>query len=105
MTGRSLFIEMTLMDDVNDALHHADELIEFLAPFGTSVRVNLLPMNPGREDFSPSPETRVVAFQKRLRDQGLFCTIRRPRGVETSAACGQLAISCRRRPLGDVRAL
>ena len=91
-TGGSLFVEMTLMDGVNDALHHADELIEFLAPFSPSVRVNLLPMNAGREGLRASSEPRVVAFRQRLRDRGLFCAIRRPRGVEASAACGQLAI-------------
>ena len=91
-TGGSLFVEMTLMDGVNDALHHADELIAFLAPFSPSVRVNLLPMNAGREGLRASPEPRVVAFRQRLRDRGLFCAIRRPRGVEASAACGQLVI-------------
>ena len=92
-TGGSLFVEMTLMDGVNDALHHADELTLFLAPFSPSVRVNLLPMNAGREGLRASPEPRVVAFRQRLRDRGLFCAIRRPRGVEASAACGQLVIA------------
>jgi 23S rRNA (adenine2503-C2)-methyltransferase len=92
-TGGSLFVEMTLMDGVNDALHHADELTLFLAPFSPSVRVNLLPMNAGREGLRASPEPRVVAFRQRLRDRGVFCAIRRPRGVEASAACGQLVIS------------
>ena len=91
-TGGSLFVEMTLMDGVNDALHHADELIAFVAPFSPSVRVNLLPMNAGREGLHASPEPRVEAFRQRLRDRGFFCAIRRPRGVEASAACGQLAI-------------
>ncbi len=91
-SGGSLFVEMTLMDGVNDALHHADELVAFLAPFSPSVRVNLLPMNAGREGFCASSAPRVAAFRQRIRDGGLFCTIRRPRGVEASAACGQLAI-------------
>lgn len=94
-TGGSLFVEMTLMDRVNDALHDADELIDFLAPFSNPVRVNLLPMNPGPEGYRASSEPRVAAFQKRLRDEGLFCAVRRPRGVEKSAACGQLAIGVR----------
>ncbi len=92
-TGGSLFVEMVLVDGVNESLQHADELIEFLAPFSTSVRVNLLPMNAGREGVRASSEQHVLAFQKRLRGHGMFCAIRRVRGADASAACGQLVIS------------
>jgi 23S rRNA (adenine2503-C2)-methyltransferase len=92
LQGRSLFIEVALIDRVNDSLRHADALASFLAPFRPGVRVNLLPMNAGRENLAPSAESRAVAFRQRVREQGLFCAIRRPRGVEQNAACGQLAV-------------
>ena len=90
--GSSLFVELAMMAGVNDALHHADELAEFLEPFSEPVRVNLLPMNAGREGLTPSPESRVVAFRERMREHGWFCMIRRARGLDASAACGQLAV-------------
>lgn len=90
--GASLFVEVALMEDVNDALRHADELAEFLRPFTVPVRVNLLPMNPGRGGLVASSEARATAFRQRVRERGFFCAIRRPRGVEASAACGQLVV-------------
>ena len=90
--GSSLFVEITLMEGVNDEPHHADELVEFLKPFPAPVRVNLLPMNAGREGLEPSSEPRAIAFRQRVREHGFFCAIRRPRGLDASAACGQLAV-------------
>jgi 23S rRNA (adenine2503-C2)-methyltransferase len=88
----TLFVEMTLIDGVNDRIDQADELAAFLEPFLPGVRVNLLPMNPGRADLASSPQDRLLAFRQRLRDRGFFCTARKPRGVEVAAACGQLAV-------------
>ena len=90
--GSSLFVELTLMKGVNDGLHHADELAEFLEPFLIPVRVNLLPMNAGRDGLEPSSELQTIAFRERVREHGLLCLIRRPRGLDASAACGQLAV-------------
>lgn len=88
--GSSLFVEVTLMEGVNDELHHADAMAEFLEPFTEPVRVNLLPMNPGREGLAPSSEPRAIAFRQHLRERGYFCAIRHPRGLDASAGCGQL---------------
>ena len=90
--GSSLFVEITLMEGVNDKPHHADELVEFLKPFPAPVRVNLLPMNAGREGLEPSSEPRAIGFRQRVREHGFFCAIRRPRGLDASAVCGQLAV-------------
>jgi len=90
--GSSLFVEMTLMEGVNDELRHADALADFLQPFPDEVRVNLLPMNAGRSGLRPSSESRVVAFRERVRERGLFCAIRHPRGLDAGAACGQLVV-------------
>ena len=91
-SGSSLFVEMTLIEGLNDGPRHAEALADFLSPFPAGVRVNLLPMNPGRSGLSPSPESNVVSYRDLLRGRGFFCLIRRPRGLEASAACGQLVI-------------
>lgn len=90
--GSSLFVEVTLMEGINDELHHATAMADFLEAFSEPVRVNLLPMNAGREGLEPSPESRAVAFRQLLRERGYFCAIRKPRGLDASAACGQLAL-------------
>jgi 23S rRNA (adenine2503-C2)-methyltransferase len=91
--GRTLFLEMALMHEVNDGLEHAEALATFFAPFSAAVRVNLLPMNQGRVGLAPSSEARTLAYRQCLREKGYFCAIRRPRGLAASAACGQLAVS------------
>lgn len=92
LAGEALFVEVTLIDDVNDTLRHADELASFLAPLRPGVRINLLPMNPGRSGLTPSSDSSTVAFRQRLRERGFFCAIRRPQGLEQNAACGQLVV-------------
>jgi 23S rRNA (adenine2503-C2)-methyltransferase len=89
-SGSSLFVEMTLIEGLNDGPRHAEALADFLSPLPPGVRVNLLRMNPGRSGLSPSPEPAVLSYRDRLRARGYFCLIRRPRGLEASAACGQL---------------
>lgn len=90
---RPLFVEMTLIRERNDALHHAEALAEFLLPFAPRVRINLLPMNPGREGVEPSTNDRAIAYRQLLRERGYFCALRTPRGLEAAAACGQLVAS------------
>jgi 23S rRNA (adenine2503-C2)-methyltransferase len=89
--GSRLFLEITLIRGLNDGVEHADALASFFAPFSSGVRVNLLPMNPGRTGLAPSTEERTLAYRQRLRERGYFCNIRRPRGTAANAACGQLA--------------
>ncbi len=86
-----LFVEVTLVAGLNDGDEHATALCELLRPFHPDVRVNLLPMNPGREGLTPSTEARTEAFQQILRDRDFFCATRHPRGSDANAACGQLA--------------
>ncbi|MEZ4270694.1 MAG: 23S rRNA (adenine(2503)-C(2))-methyltransferase RlmN [Myxococcota bacterium] len=88
--GADIFIEMALMHEINDSEAQAVALGEFLQPFPGQVRINLLPMNAGRADFMPTTAERTLLFQQRLRDLGFFCAIRRARGLDAAAACGQL---------------
>jgi 23S rRNA (adenine2503-C2)-methyltransferase len=55
--------------------------------------VNVLPLHPGgAPDLEPTPPDRIRHFAGRLRDQGIEATVRRSRGLDIDAACGQLAI-------------
>ncbi|MEL7368364.1 MAG: 23S rRNA (adenine(2503)-C(2))-methyltransferase RlmN [Myxococcota bacterium] len=87
---RPLFVEMTLMADVNDRPEDMAAATALLSDFPTEVRFNLIAMNPGRSDLRPS--ARVSDCQQQLMHAGFFCTVRRPRGRDADAACGQLAV-------------
>ena len=82
--------EYVMLAGVNDQLGHARELLALVRD--VPCKVNLIPFNtfPGTE-FRPSPRERIVAFQAVLQDGGLVATIRKTRGEDIDAACGQLA--------------
>jgi 23S rRNA (adenine2503-C2)-methyltransferase len=85
-----LTFEYVMLDGVNDGDRHARELVELLA--GIRAKVNLIPHNPAPElPYTSSPMDRILEFQKILTEAGLPSFIRRPRGQDISAACGQLA--------------
>jgi len=89
-----IFIEVTLIEGVNDSLDDAEALVELLRPFGrTAVKVNLIPYNDtGVNGWMPSPPGNILAFQTYVRTHGGWLTFARtPRGREESSACGQLA--------------
>jgi len=84
-----LTFEYVLLGGLNDDVQHAREVAELIR--GLRAKVNLIALNPGPEiPFSmPSPE-RVLAFQDVLTRAGIPAFIRRPRGRDIYAACGQL---------------
>jgi len=86
-----LTFEYVLLDKMNDQLSHADELSRLIKKSGLRAKVNLIVWNPGPgTDFSmPQPEA-VTAFQNVLRSAAIPVFIRRPRGLDIFAACGQL---------------
>jgi 23S rRNA (adenine2503-C2)-methyltransferase len=88
---RPVFFEYTLMAGVNDAVEDAERLVALLA--GIPSKVNLIPMNPHPDapQRPPAPEVadRFLAVLARAR---LTATLRRPRGSDIAAACGQLAL-------------
>ena len=88
-TRERLTFEYVLLDRVNDEPQHAREVVELLR--GLKAKVNLIALNPGPGIDFRTPETeRVLAFQKILIDGGIPAFIRRPRGRDIYAACGQL---------------
>ncbi len=89
---RPLFVEMTLIDGLNDAGEDAEAAARLFEGFGQEIRFNLLPVNPTevRPGFARPTEARVEGFAAVLRAAGHRVMIRRPRGDDEAAACGQL---------------
>jgi 23S rRNA (adenine2503-C2)-methyltransferase len=88
---RRITIEYTLVAGKNDAAGEAQKLTRLLR--GLPVKVNLIPMNPiEASTLGPPNLAGVLAFQRVLVDAGYSCFIRRRRGDDVSAACGQLAL-------------
>ena len=93
-------LEYCLLDGVNDAPEQAQKLVELIGPQGArasagrglSAKVNLIPFNPfAQSGMKRSPPGRVQAFAAVLQDAGLVATVRKTRGDDIAAACGQLA--------------
>jgi 23S rRNA (adenine2503-C2)-methyltransferase len=88
---RRVTFEYVLIGGRNDALEMADQLAALAAPLGALV--NLLPLHPGgAPDLTPSSRTRMLAFERRLKSRGVHVVLRRSRGMDISAACGQLRV-------------
>jgi 23S rRNA (adenine2503-C2)-methyltransferase len=88
-TRERMTFEYVLIEGVNDAPEQARELVELVR--GMRARINLIALNPGTELPYRTPEQeRVVAFRQILVDAGILAFVRRPRGRDIFAACGQL---------------
>jgi 23S rRNA (adenine2503-C2)-methyltransferase len=103
LASRQVTFEYVLLDGVNDSVAQARQLVRLLK--GRPAKVNLIPFNAflGSE-FRCSTPRAIEEFWRTLRDSGLIATIRRPRGDDIAAACGQLAGRVRDRQrvrLGD----
>ncbi|HEY1801891.1 MAG TPA: 23S rRNA (adenine(2503)-C(2))-methyltransferase RlmN [Terriglobales bacterium] len=84
-----LTFEYVLLDEVNDSPVNAREVVELLR--GLRAKVNLIALNPGPGiAFRTPAQTRVLEFQRILVEGGIPAFIRRPRGRDIFAACGQL---------------
>ncbi len=84
-----LTFEYVLLDEINDSPEHAREVVELIR--GLRAKVNLIALNPGPGIAFRTPvQQRVVEFQRILTDAGIQAFIRRPRGRDIFAACGQL---------------
>jgi 23S rRNA (adenine2503-C2)-methyltransferase len=89
-TGRRVTYEMVMIDHINDTPADAHAAAELLR--GRLAHVNLIPMNPvAHTPWQPSSPERVEGFASVLRNVGLHTTVRRNRGLDIGAACGQLA--------------
>ncbi len=88
--GRSITFEYVMLDGVNDRPEQARELAALLA--GHDAKVNLIPFNPFPGNrFRRSSAAAIEAFRDYLNSRGVTATVRRTRGDDIDAACGQLA--------------
>ncbi|MEK7468042.1 MAG: 23S rRNA (adenine(2503)-C(2))-methyltransferase RlmN [Planctomycetota bacterium] len=88
-TGRHVTISYVLLDGVNDAPGHAEQLAEVLR--GRTFHVNLIPHNTVEGlPFRAATKEKAVRFWEILRERGVTVHIRKQRGAEEDAACGQL---------------
>jgi len=87
--------EYCMLDGVNDQPEHARQLIDLVRRYATGgvwCKFNLIPFNPfPASGLLRSPQDRVLAFAKILSDAGIVTTVRKTRGDDIDAACGQLA--------------
>jgi len=95
--GTSVTFEYTLMKDVNDQPQHARQLVGLMREFDKRVqmkdaaKVNLIPFNPFPGTRFERPEDQAIrGFQKLLNQAGMIAPVRRTRGDDIDAACGQL---------------
>jgi 23S rRNA (adenine2503-C2)-methyltransferase len=90
--GRRLTFEWAMIDGVNDRASDADELADRCRSLPLPAHVNLIPLNPtpGWPTVGSPPE-RIMAFREHLSRRRVNATIRRNRGTDIDAACGQLA--------------
>ena len=89
-TGRRISYEVTMIAGINDTDADADAIVELLR--GDLAHVNLIPMNPvAHTPWTATPLPVIERFAARLRAAGIPATVRRNRGQEIGAACGQLA--------------
>lgn len=90
--GELFTFEYVMLADVNDSEEHARQLANLLNRHGLKAKVNLIPHNPAEPlPYRPSSEETVTSFKKILESKGIQAYVRRPRGRDIFAACGQLA--------------
>jgi 23S rRNA (adenine2503-C2)-methyltransferase len=90
--GERFTFEYVMLDGVNDAEEHARQLANLLNRHHLSAKVNLIPHNPADPlPYQPSPQYVVDRFKEVLESKGVHAYVRRPRGRDIFAACGQLA--------------
>lgn len=81
--------EYVMLKDVNDRTEHANELIDLMR--GIECKFNLIPFNPfPNSGFESSSWSQILKFQKILQNGGYITTVRKTRGDDIDAACGQL---------------
>jgi 23S rRNA (adenine2503-C2)-methyltransferase len=83
--------EYVILGGVNDAAEDARRVVRLLAPL-KSVKVNLIPWNPGELPYKESSAAKIEEFRRILTERGVPAFVRYSRGRDVMAACGQLAL-------------
>ncbi len=98
---RRVTFEYVLLGGVNDGQEHSEGLAKLARECGAFV--NLIPLHPGGAgDFKATPPGRIAGFAREIRSAGVEVAVRKSRGVDIAAACGQLRVerTRRRSPVG-----
>jgi 23S rRNA (adenine2503-C2)-methyltransferase len=90
-TWEHLTFEYVMLGGVNDSAEDARRVVRLLAPL-KSVKVNLIPWNPGELPYRESSAERIEEFRRILVERGVPAFVRYSRGRDVMAACGQLAL-------------
>jgi 23S rRNA (adenine2503-C2)-methyltransferase len=90
--GEQFTFEYVMLKDVNDSDEHARQLANLLNRHALRAKVNLIPHNPADPlPYQPSSAAQVDSFRRILESKGVHAFVRKPRGRDILAACGQLA--------------
>ena len=90
--GERFTFEYVMLKGVNDSDEQARQLANLLNRYAMRAKVNLIPHNPAEPlPYQPSSEERVESFREILESKGVHAFLRKPRGRDILAACGQLA--------------
>ena len=90
--GERFTFEYVMLEGVNDSDKHAKLLGNLLNRYQLRAKINLIPHNPAEPlPYRPSSPERIEAFREILESKGIHVFVRRPRGRDILAACGQLA--------------
>ena len=90
-TGQKITFEYVMLAGVNDSEECAQELIALIKKYNLNAKINLIPFNPWMScGFERSSDLKILSFQKILKNAGLISPIRKTRGDDVMAACGQL---------------
>jgi 23S rRNA (adenine2503-C2)-methyltransferase len=93
---KRITFEYVMISGVNDSDDDADRLAKLARRLGALV--NILPLHPGgAPDLTPTTAARIRVFAERLRTQGIEAAVRRSRGLDINAACGQLRVEVERK--------
>src|SRR5215211_933859 len=93
---KRITFEYVMIAGFNDTDEDADELARLARRMGALV--NILPLHPGgAPDLTPTTASRIRTFADRLRNQGIEAVVRRSRGLDINAACGQLRVEMERK--------
>ena len=90
--GERFTFEYVMLDGVNDSDAHGRRLANLLNRHQLRAKINLIPHNPAEPlPYQPSSASRIESFREILESKGIHAFVRRPRGRDILAACGQLA--------------
>lgn len=96
--NQKITFEYVMLRGINDKKEHAYELIDLINRYNLNAKINLIPFNPWEGcDYTNSEKNIILHFQKVLKDAKLVAPIRKTRGEDVMAACGQLKSASERK--------